>query len=178
MNKTRWTVGISVAMLVAGAGLSLYFDSDHPASDNLPQKVVDRMEFPKGTGDMVGRADGSICHQVIKRDSAGDHMLFSGDIPLADFRILTSDQKRDIIREHTRKILEREGLMACKPDPFLRFPGLASDATAQPRCLDCGGGCGSASCPAHVVVEGNPCQMQGPDCIISIICCSGSCNCW
>lgn len=174
--KTRWFVGVVGALMLAGGGMAFYL-SERGKPDSLPPDLFDRTEYPKGTGDMVGDSNGRMCHEVRKRDSAGEHFVGREYIEGVDFRTATPGEKKAAIRASARRITERAGLMACAVDPALPFPGLASDASAQPHCLDCGGGCGSASCPAHVV-EGGGCQMQGPDCIITIVCCSSACNCW
>lgn len=175
----RWIVGMVGALMLAGGGMAYYLSSRPPAS-GIPQEVIDRQKFPKGTGDMVGNSKGEICHEVRLQNSSGTHVIGREEvIPGADFQHLNGAEKESAIKASMKRILEGAGLMACASDPALPFPGLASDATAQPHCLDCGGGCGGVSCPAHVVPNNyGYCEMQGPDCIITIICCTGSCNCW
>lgn len=176
----RWIVGALVGLMVAGGGMSYYLTRT-PGHGHIPPEVLDRMKFDHGTADMVGdTASGRMCHEVRLRNSEGETVIGRGYIDRKDFRTLTDAEKRAAIIQSAKGIVEASGVSAaCLPDPDGWFPGVASVAFADPpKCLDCDGGCGSASCPAHVPLAGPPCQMTGPDCIISIICCSSSCNCW
>lgn len=177
MKMSRWMVGLAGAVLLAGGGM-LYYQGDRAPQSGMRPEVIERTEFPKGTIDMVGNVRGEMCHEVRLRNSAGEQVIGREEIiPDADFRLMTGEQKEDAIKASALRIWERAGMLAeCQADPALPFPGLASDATAQPHCLDCEGTCGGASCPAHVIPTGG-CQMQGPDCIISVYCCNAGCSC-
>lgn len=168
----RWIVGAVAALMLAGGGLSYYLTR---GPGGLPPSVFDRMTFPRGTADMAGDQNGRICHEVRLQNREGVSVVARGYIDGKDFRVLTSAEKKSAIIESAKSLTEAAGLLACSADPGLPFQGAASAAFAPPTCLDCDGGCGAASCPAHVVEPG--CEWNGPDCLITIICCTGSCNC-
>jgi hypothetical protein len=163
-------LGLFVVLAAVAAAYGLYEVSKKP--ERRPIQAAREMEFPMGIGGVIGRGDGVVCHQVVKRlPGKPDEVVRYHEMPY-DFRDATEEQKKAWIIEDTVRDLGEIG-MACAPSPD---PGFLSVALAQPHCEDCGGGCGSSSCPAHVV--GSGCWLNGTNCVITIICCSGApCGC-
>lgn len=168
--KKVWAGILTLAAL--GSGLLLWDAVDRKTEKRPPQAARD-MTFPMGLDGVVGRPlDGVVCHQVVKRlPGKPDEVVRFHEMPY-DFRNATEAQKKAWVIEDTVKDIGEIG-MACAPSPD---PGFLDMAFAQPHCEDCGGGCTSASCPGHII--GSQCFLGGTNCIITLICCSGTpCNC-
>ena len=171
MTGKRWTglaaiAGVAVAVT---AGLML----QEAEKGKLPGKVFDRMKFPKTLSEVMGDANtGIVCHQVILRTERCDEVLGSHDILGHDFRTMTEAQKRRVLIDDSRKDMEEIGLACADPEGNHWFRA----AYAQPHCESCGGGCGAIGCPAKIQIGGQ-CTFNGPDCIITVICCGGPCVC-
>lgn len=161
------TAGVLVAAFV---GYRVY---DNRPTGTIPKQVFEKMKFPKTLAETTGDpATGLVCHQVVLRTPNGDQMLASHDLLGYDFRTMTEGQKREALKADTRKDMEQVGLACREPggDWFFR------EATAQRYCESCGGGCGVISCPAHII-EGGTCELSGPNCVISFVCCDVGCTC-
>lgn len=166
----RLLSGVAAAVALVG-GLVLY-DAVRDKPGKLPGRVFDKMEFGDGFDAVTGDERGLVCHQVILRTSAGDELIVSHKLWHHDFRKMTPAEKRKVLREDAQRDMEDAGLACMGPDGKV----LLHQAYAQPHCEDCGGGCGTKSCPATVIAGGG-CMLGGVNCVITFICCSGPCTC-
>lgn len=167
MMKRLALAGAAGTAIVAGLA---YFASQPPAD------IFDKMQFPHGLNDSIGEEKkGQVCHQFRYVGPDGeDELIVSHNLWQHDFRTMTEEAKRAVIKADSRKDWkEHGGTLACaEPESS----GLIQEAYAQPHCDDCGGSCVTRSCPAHVATGGG-CLLFGATCVITYLCCGGSCPC-
>lgn len=165
-------VGGVLAVALAGGGLLWYGRATHEVGT---LEAVRNMDFPMGTDMMVGDKDGHMCHQVLLRmGDKPDRYLPRRMLP-GDFRKMSAADKMAVIKQAAAEDVEASGEISCLPQDEW-FLDTTSAAYAQPHCSDCGGGCGSWSCPANLVVPLVNCVIPGPNCAVTILCCGGSCQ--
>ena len=168
--KRNWIGFLAVSMALA-AGVAYYMNQP---GGPLPPSVFDGMKFPSDEvmATMSGDENGLMCQQLDLQTADGTTMIAWHKLWRYDFRHMTVGQKKAALIQGA-KDAAHETELACS-DPAGKV--WLHQAYAQPHCDSCGGGCGSISCPAHTVVGGG-CAFGGPNCTISVICCSGGCTC-
>lgn len=136
----------------------------------LPPDIYEKMDFPAGLEQVTGDKNGVVCHEVRLLSKSGEQTIVWHKLWEHDFRKLSPAEKEAVIRKDVRKDMEDVGLACTSPDGKVWL----HQAYAQPHCEDCGGGCGTRSCPGTLAIGGG-CLLGGTTCVITFICCSGPC---
>jgi len=170
--KRNWLGYLVVSIALAG-GVAYYMNQ--PKRGPVPDSVFDAMAFPDDAvmETLKGDADGVMCQQLNLRTADGTTMVSSHKLWHYDFRKMTVAEKKAALIAGAKAAARESELAYCnEPDDSV----FLQSAYAQPHCDQCSGGCDVRSCPATVVMGGG-CVLGGTNCVITYLCCSGSCNC-
>lgn len=152
---------VAVAAAIVGG---VYYMSTMPSK--VPAQAFDNMKFSKDFDQVTGDPKtGIVCHTAQVCDDSGCRPVASHFLLGKDFRKATPQERRAWIIADTKQDFEREGLACIDPSghPFL-------DSAYAQKHNPGGGGCTSVSCNAHIV-EGGGCELGGPNCVVTVICC-------
>ena len=168
--KRNW-LGMLVASIALAAGVAYYMNQP---GGPLPRSVFDDMEFPPDAvmETLRGDENGLMCQQLDLKTADGTTMIAWHKLWKHDFRSMTVAQKKAALIAGAKDAAHETELACTDPDGKVWL----HQAIAQPHCDTCGGGCGTKSCPA-TIVSGGGCVLGGTNCVITFICCSGSCTC-